>query len=171
MPRDLGLHGVLDANAVVSGPQAKPDIDLRADVRGAGARPAAELVVDAHTHAHLHGGRLKTDGWIASKDLLRFSFEGDLPAEALAQQPPNAPIRLEAKLEQADIEKVANSAKVAALQKSGLRGLVDLRISASGTLAQPRATLAVDARGIGTQTIKDVDARAGLLLDKGRVVL
>jgi translocation and assembly module TamB len=171
LPGDLGLHGLLDANAVVSGPQAAPDFDLRADVRGAGARPAGDLAIDAHTHAHLHAGRLKADGWIAAKDLMRFSFDGELPAVSLAQQPPNAPIRLEARLEQVDIEKVANVAKLTAVQKARVHGLVDLRLSASGTLAQPRATLALAAHDVGTQTIKQVDGRAGVLLDRGSVVL
>ncbi|TMA25312.1 MAG: hypothetical protein E6J78_18030 [Deltaproteobacteria bacterium] len=169
LPKDLGLHGVVDANAVVNGPQAKPDLDLRADLKGAGAKPAGALDIDAHTHAHLHGGRLQTDGWIASPGILRFSFDGELPAESLAQQPSNAPIKLEARLEQVDLAKLAATGRIASLERARVHGLVDLRISAAGTLAQPRATVAFAGQNVGTQSVHDVDARAGLLLDKSRI--
>ncbi|HEX9578863.1 MAG TPA: translocation/assembly module TamB domain-containing protein, partial [Myxococcales bacterium] len=58
-----------------------------------------------------------------------------------------------------------------AAQKARLHGLLDLRISASGTLGQPRATLSLNARDLGTRTIKQVDLRTGVLLDKGKLAL
>ena len=127
-----GCHGDKPTDSV--------DLDLRADLKGAGAKPAGALDIDAHTHAHLHGGRLQTDGWIASPGILRFSFDGELPAESLAQQPSNAPIKLEARLEQVDLAKLAATGRIASLERARVHGLVDLRISAAGTLAQPRAT-------------------------------
>src|SRR5205814_4400280 len=56
MPADLGLHGVLDANAVVQGPRLRPDVDVRVEVRGAGAKPTGDLSLDAQTHARVRSG-------------------------------------------------------------------------------------------------------------------
>ena len=171
LPQGLALHGVLDANAVVQGPRAAPDLDLRADLKGAGAKPAGDLVLDAHTHAHVHGGRLKTDGWIASPGVLRFDWNGDVPAESLPNQPPSAPVQLEAQLAQVDIARLADAAKLSALQKQRAHGLVGMRLVASGTLAAPRATLSLEVQDVGTQQIQHVDGRAGILLEKGKASL
>ena len=150
LPKDLGLHGVLDANAVVQGPRAAPDLDLRADLRGGGATPARGLVFDAHTHAHVHGGRLKTDGWVASTGLLRFDWIGEVPVQDLKTQPPSAPLQLEARLAQVDLAKLADAARITRLQQQRAHGLVDLHLVASGTLGAPRATLSIDAHDAGT---------------------
>ena len=171
LPKDLGLHGVVDANAVVQGPQKAPDIDLQADVHGAGARPAGDLSLDGHVHAHLHASRVKTDGWIAAPGLLRFSFTGDVPARQLAQQPLGAPLQFEGQLDRVDLEKLAATAKIVPAQRQRLHGLVGARLVASGTLGQPRATFSLEAHDLGTDIIKQVDARAGLLLEKGELAL
>src|SRR5205823_9312245 len=75
MPKDLALHGVLDANAVVQGPRATPDVDVRVELRGAGARPAGDLSLDAQTHAHVRAGVLQTEGWLAGGGLVRLDFQ------------------------------------------------------------------------------------------------
>ena len=49
MPKDLGLRGVLVANAVLQGPRARPDIDVRVGLQGAGARPVQELAWSSPT--------------------------------------------------------------------------------------------------------------------------
>jgi translocation and assembly module TamB len=170
LPEDLGLHGVLDANVVVQGPRAAPDIDLRADVRGAGARPAGDLAVDAHAHAHVHRGVLQTDGWVAGSGILRVDFQGSLPVR-IASQPPNAPIQFEARLAQIDLARLGEVARLAPLQKQRAHGIIDARVLASGTLAAPHATVSVDAHDVGTATIQQVDGRAGLLLEKGALAL
>jgi translocation and assembly module TamB len=170
LPKDLGLHGVLDANALIKGPKDEPDLDLRADVQGAGAAPAGNLTLDAHTHAHVHEGRLRTDGWISSPRLLRLTFDGDLPATLLASQP-TAPLKLEAQLEQVDLAKLAEATKNLAAQKARLHGLLQVHLTATGTLAQPRATLATEVRDLGTNTVKEVDGTVGLLLEKGKLAL
>jgi translocation and assembly module TamB len=171
LPKDLGLHGVVDANAVVQGPQQQPDIDVSADIHGAGAGPADDLSLDGHMHAHLHASRLKTDGWIAAPGLLRLSFNGEVPALQLAQQPLGAPVQFEAELDQVDLATFAATAKIAPAQHQRLRGLVRARLVATGTLGQPRATFSLEAHGLGTEIIKQVDARAGLLLEKGELAL
>jgi translocation and assembly module TamB len=168
LPKDLGLRGVLDANAVVQGPRARPDLDIQADVRGAGARPAGDLLVDARAHAHIRRGILTTEGWLAANgDILRLDFKGELPVEAISTQPSSAPVQFEARLAQMDLARLAQTAKLAALQRMRAHGSIDARIVASGTLAAPRATLSVDAQNLGTERVQQVDARAGLLLDKG----
>ncbi len=168
--RELGLRGVLDANLMVQGPRAEPDLDLRVDVQRAGAKPLGELAVDGHAHAHLHEGRLSTDGSAAGQDLLRIEWKGEMPAESIAGQP-NAPIQLEAHLSRVDLARVADAAKLSRLQQKRVHGIVEARIAATGTLAAPHATLSIDASDIGTDTIQQVDARAGLLLDKGKLEL
>src|SRR2546427_773386 len=167
MPKGLDLHGVLEANAVVQAPRATPDLDLRAGLRGAGARPAGDLSLDAHVHAHVHRGVLQTEGWAAGSGLVRVDFQGELPVQAIATQPSNEPVQLEVRLAQLDLTRLAETAKLPALQQEHARGVIDARIVASGSLAAPRATVSLEARGLGTQTIQQVDARAGLLIEKG----
>jgi translocation and assembly module TamB len=171
MPKDLELRGVLDANAVVQGPRSRPDIDVRADVRGAGARPAGDLVVDAHAHAHVHQGMLETDGWVAGSGVLRLDFEGKLPVQAIAAQPPSTPVQFDARLAQLDLARLAQTAKVPALLAQKAHGVIDARIVATGTLAVPRATISVDAHDVGTDKLQQVDARAGVLVEKGVAAL
>ena len=171
LPKDLALHGVLDANAVVQGPRAAPDLDLRADLRGGTARPLRGLAFDAHTHAHVHGGRLKTDGWLASTDLLRVEWNGEAPVQDLKSQPPTAPLQFEARLLGMDVARLADGAKIVQLQQQHAHGRLDLHLVASGTLGAPRATVAVEAHDAGTAKIQHVDARLGLLLEKGRAAV
>ena len=171
LPKDLALHGVLDANAVVQGPRAAPDLDLRADLHGAGAKPARGLLFDAHTHAHVHGGRLKTDGWLASTGLLRVEWNGELPVQDLKAQPPTAPLQLEVRLAQVDVARLAEAARIAPLLQQHAHGLLDAHLVGSGTLGAPRATLSLAARDLGTGKIQHVDAKLGLLLEKGRAAV
>ena len=170
MPRDLGLHGVLDANAIVQGPRSAPDLDVRAEVRGGGARPAGDLSLDAQAHAHLHRGMLKAEGSVTGGSIVRLEFQGEVPAQ-IASQPPNAPVQFEARLASVDLARLAEVARIPALQRQGARGTIDARIVASGTLSAPRATLSIDARDVGTTAIQQVDASAGLLLEKGSAAL
>ncbi|TMA86879.1 MAG: hypothetical protein E6J63_15775 [Deltaproteobacteria bacterium] len=167
MPKDLALHGVLDANAVMQGPRATPDFDLRADVHGVGVRQAGDLSLDGHVHAHVHRGVLQTDGWAAGSGIVRVDFQGELPIQAIATQPSNAPVQFEARLAKLDLARLAETAKLPALQQQRVRGVIDARIVATGTLATPRATVALEAHDLGTQAIQQVDARAGFLIEKG----
>lgn len=171
LPKDLDLRGVLDANAVVQGPRAAPDLDLQADVRGAGARPAGDLLLDAHTHAHVHHGVLKTEGWVAGDGVLRFDFQGEVPVQSLAKQPASIPLRLDAQLAKVDLAKLADKARLSVLQRQRVHGMVDARLVASGTLGTPRATLSIEGRDLGSQSMQQVDARAGFLLEKNRATL
>src|SRR5213082_69961 len=57
LPPNLGLVGMVDGNAVVSGRKSHPDVDLQLDVQKASVSRSAELPLDAHTHSHLHAGR------------------------------------------------------------------------------------------------------------------
>jgi len=49
--------------------------------------------------------------------------------------------------------------------------VVDARLVASGTLGAPRATLSLDVKDVGTDRIQQVDAKAGVLLEKGKASL
>jgi autotransporter translocation and assembly factor TamB len=169
LPKDLGLRGLLDANLAVQGARDDPDVELRADLSGAGANPVGDLKLDAHAHATVHRGRLDTDGWLASQGLLRFEWTGAAPVQALSSQPGSAPIQLEARLSQVDLARLAEVAKLQQLLKQRAHGLVEARLAASGTLAAPRATLSIDAHDLGTQQIQGVDARVGALIEKGKV--
>jgi len=44
MHKDLGLRGILDANAVIEGPRGHPDIDVRADLAAAEKHPNALMI-------------------------------------------------------------------------------------------------------------------------------
>ncbi|HTO95841.1 MAG TPA: translocation/assembly module TamB domain-containing protein [Myxococcales bacterium] len=170
LPQGLGLHGVVDAQAVVQGPRGKPDLDVKADVRGAGAIPAGNLSVDAHAQAHVHHGILRTEGWAAGGEVLRLDFKGQLPVQ-VAGLPPNAPIQFEAKLAQLDLARLGETAKIYALQERRVHGIIDARVAASGTLASPRATLALDAHDVGSAALQQIDGRAGVLLDNDSLAL
>jgi translocation and assembly module TamB len=170
LPKDLGLHGVVDATAVVQGPREHPDVDIRADVQGAGARFAGDLAVDAHAQAHLHRGVLQAQGWAAGGEILRLDFRGEVPVQ-VADLPPNAPIQFEARLAQVDLARLGETAKILALQQRGVHGIVDARVAASGTLSAPKATVALDAHGVGTAALQQIDARAGVLLENGALAL
>ena len=171
LPQGLGLHGVLDANAVVQGPRDAPDVDLRADVQKAGAKPIGDLALDAHTHAHIHSARLKTDGWVESPGVLRFEWTGEVPFEKLKETPASAPISLTAQLAKVDVAKLADAAKLGRLQQQKAHGVIDARLVASGTLGAPHATLAVDLADAGNERVQHVDAKTGVLLEKGKATL
>ena len=171
MPKDLGLHGVLDANAVVQGPRARPDVDVRVELRGAGARPAGDLSLDAQTHAHVRAGVLQTEGWLAGGGLVRLDFQGELPVQAIATQPATAPVRFDVRLARLDLARLAETAKIDSLQRQHVRGIIDARIVAVGTLAAPRATVSLEASDFGTEKIQQVDAHLGLLVEKGTAAL
>src|SRR5205814_1547062 len=150
---------VIDANAVVQGPREAPDVDLRVDVKGAGAKPAGDLSIDAHTHAHVHTGRLKTDGWVASPGVLRFKWNGDLPLEKLADTPASAQLpcdlqravkdkgylrgaiertlTAEVAVTRLQLERLATSG----LLPQGSAGILSLSARLSGTPARPQLHL------------------------------
>jgi len=155
----------------VQGPRARPDVDVRVELRGAGARPAGDLSVDAQTHAHVRGGVLQTEGWLAGGRLVRLDFQGELPVQAIATQPATAPVRFDLRLAKLDLARLAETAKIDALQRQQVRGVIDARIVAAGTLAAPRATVSLDASEVGTEKIQHVDAHLGLLIEKGTAAL
>ncbi len=171
MPKDLGLHGVLDANAIVQGPRATPDVDVNVDVRGTGAQMAGDLTVDGRTRARIRKGLLQTDGWVAGNDGFRLDFQGEVPVSAISTQSPATPIQFEARLAQLDLARLAETARIPALQRQKVHGVVDARVVASGTLAAPKATLSLEAKDVGTGTVRQVNARAGILVEKGVAAL
>src|SRR5260221_2123272 len=171
LPKDLGLRGIAEAEIEVRGARAEPDTAGHASGIGAGAKGAGELTLGARLHAHLQGGRVATDGELESQGLLRFDWNGEVPARNLASQPGSAPLRLEAHLAQADLARLAEVAKLQPLLKLRAHGLVEARLSASGTLAAPQATLVIDSHELGTEKIQHVDARVEGLVEKGKAAL
>ena len=171
LPKDLGLHGVVDASVLVQGRQDAPDLDLKADVRGAGAARAGALSLDAHTIAHIHAGRLKAEGTVNAPGVLALSFKGEVPVQKLAAQPASTPISFSAELEGVNLGKLADQAKLSTLQKQRLQGQVSGRFTASGTLGAPRAVLSLAAHGVSAQRMHDIDLHAGLLLEKDKAVV
>src|SRR5437763_16807381 len=106
MAEGLGVRGVRVANAVLQGPRARRDSDVRVGLQGAGARPVGDLRLDGYAHAHVHGGVLQTDGWLVGADVLRADFKGQLPIQAISTQPPNAPVQFDARLAQLDLARL-----------------------------------------------------------------
>ena len=169
LPPDIGLYGRLDGNLVVDGPKSRPEFDLEADVRAAGVRRTADLPLDAHTHAHLHGGRLRAEGFVrAQGGEPELVFDADAPVQAVAALPPTTPVRADVQIRGADLARIAQRLHLDSLQRQGVQGQASARLLASGTLAAPRATMSIEGRKLGTTRIRDVDVRAGLVLDRGR---
>jgi translocation and assembly module TamB len=167
MPKDLGLHGVVDANAIVQGSRTAPDLDLNVEVRGAGAQMTGDLLLDTRTHARIRNGVLQTDGWVAGSGVVRVDFQGELPVSAISTQSPATPIQFEAKFAQLDLARLGEAARIPALQRQKVQGVVDAYIVATGTLAAPKATLSIQAANVRTGTVQEMGARAGLLVEKG----
>jgi autotransporter translocation and assembly factor TamB len=171
LPKNLGLHGLVDLDAVAQGPRAAPDLEVKLDVAGAGARPAGNLNVDAHAHGKVQKGKLQTEGQVTSGQLLRFDWTGQLPVEGLQHLADATPLQLDAHLASLDIAHLAEVAKVEKLQAHKAHGQLQATLSVQGSLGNPRATLSIDGRDMGTDVVKDVAARTGLLLDKSRIAL
>ncbi|MFL5311905.1 MAG: translocation/assembly module TamB domain-containing protein [Myxococcales bacterium] len=172
LPPDLGLHGRLDGNLVVNGPKARPELDLEADLRGVGVRQTADLPLDAHTHAHLHGGQLRADGFVrAQRGGPELRFDADAPVQALPELSANTPVRADVQLRGADLAQLAENLRLDRLRQQQIQGAVEARLLATGTLGAPRATLSLEARRAGTVRMRDLDLRAGIVLDKGRASL
>ena len=172
LPPDLGLHGLLNGNLVVDGPKSRPELDLEADLRGGGVRNTADMPIDAHARAHLHGGRLRAEGFVqAQRGGPELRFDADAPVQGLSDLPPTTPVRADVQLRGADLARIAERLHLERWRSQQIQGAVDARLLASGTLGSPRATLSVEARGVGTARVREVDAKAGVVLDKGRAAL
>ena len=171
LPKDLGLHGLLEAEVVAQGSMAEPEVELRADLKGAGIARFAEVGLDAHAHAHLHANQAHLDGSLAAPGLAELKFEAELPVGSLARAPPSTPIRVQAVLRQVDIAKVAEALHLASLQRARLHGNAEVRLVAAGTLGVPRATLSVDLHDLGNDKITSLEAKFGLLLEKAKAAL
>jgi translocation and assembly module TamB len=171
LPKDIDLRGIADVDAQVSGRRASPDFDVKVDLAGIRARPAGDLAIDAHVHGHLHESRLKTEGQIASGRLLRFDWNGEVPAESLTRLGDANPLQLDARLASVDIAKLAKEAKIARLQEEKAHGEVEMTLTLRGSVGTPRATFSLVARDLGTQQIQAVSGRAGLLLEKNKADL
>jgi translocation and assembly module TamB len=171
LPKDLALHGLVDLNAVISGPRADPDIDVKVGVSKAGARQAGDLEVEAQVHAHVHDSKLKTEGEVTSGKLVRFTWNGEVPVTSFTKLPDSTPLQLDAHLDPVDVGKLADALKISKLQEQKARGEVALTLVARGTLGVPRATVTLDAQKLGTEQIQDIGVRAGVLLDKNTVAL
>jgi len=172
LPPDLGQYGVIDGNLVVDGPKSRPDLDLEVDLRGAGVRRTADLPVDAHTHAHLHGGRLRAEGFVrAQKGGPELRFDADAPVEGLPQLGPATPLRADVQLRAADLALVADRLHIEPLRRQELKGSLAVRLLASGTLGTPHAALSIEAGDLATSRVREVGVRAGILLENGRASL
>ncbi|HUJ26383.1 MAG TPA: translocation/assembly module TamB domain-containing protein [Myxococcales bacterium] len=171
LPRGLGLRGTVDLSAAVQGPRESPDYDATLALHGGGTRKAGELPVDARAHAHLHHGRIKSEGQVSSGSLLNVEWNADAPLQKLAEQPASAPLSLEVNVARLDLATLAEQAHLVTLQQKRVQGTVEARLSASGTLGAPHATLTIAATGLAAQQVKQVDAKAGLSLEKGKAQL
>ena len=171
LPPDLGLHGVVDANAVVSGALPRPDVDLKLDYSNGGLKRLAAMAVDAQAHAHLHAGRLTATGSAGVAKVLKLRFDADLPAESPKTAAPSSPMKLELVVSDLDLAQLADKAKIAALQKVSARGFAELRVVGSGSLGAPRLIVSLKGRDLGTAQVQHVDAKAGVLVEKGKASL
>lgn len=171
LPKDLGLRGIVDADAVVAGSLPSPDVDLTIAYKNGGLKRLAAMGVDAQAHAHLHAGRLTATGSAGVAQVAKLRFDVDVPAQSFKTLAPSAPIKLELVVSDLDLRQLADKAKLASLQKQGARGFAELRVVAAGNLGAPRITLSLKARELGTAKIQHVDARAGVLVEKGRASL
>lgn len=171
LPQGLGLRGVVDLSLTAQGPREAPDYDANLALHGGGAQKAGELPLDAKAHAHLHHGRIKTEGQLSSGRLIDLRWNADAPLQKLAEQPASAPLTLEAHLEPLDLEKLAYQAHLSALQQKRLRGTVEAHLAATGTLGAPHLALTINAGGLAAQQIKDVAGKASLQVEKGRAQL
>ena len=171
LPPNLGLTGIVDGNAVVSGRKSNPDVDLQLDVQKASISRSAELPLDAHTHSHLHAGRLRSEGFVRVKGGPELEFQIDSPVRPDPAEATGTPIKADISLRGFDLAQIAQHLHIARAQEMGVTGTIALHLVASGTLGVPNATLSVDARDLGTSRLRGVDLRAGLLVEKGRAAL
>jgi translocation and assembly module TamB len=171
LPGDLGLRGIVDADAVVAGALPSPDVDLKIQFHNGGLKRLEGIGVDAQAHAHLHAGRLIASGTAGVAQLAKLRFDADVPAQSPKTLSPSAPLKLELVVSDVDLKQLADKAKLTALQQQGARGFAELRLVGTGTLATPRITVSLRARELGTAKIQHLDARAGVLVEKGRAAL
>jgi translocation and assembly module TamB len=171
IPKGLGLRGFVDLTAVAEGPRESPDVDVKVALSSVGARMSGGMNVDGQLHGHLHQSRLVTDGDIASGKLLRLTWQGQIPVEQFTSLPDNTPLQLDAHLSPVDLANLASVAKIDKLQEQGVRGVIAMNFSASGTLGAPRASLSIDASGLANAKVQELGLRAGFLLEKGRLLL
>jgi len=172
LPPDLGPYGVLDANLSMSGPKSRPELDLETDIRGAGVHRTADMPLDAHARAHLHAGRLAAQGFVRPpQGGPELRFDADAPVQAAPELSGATPVRVDVELHGVDLSQLAGRLHLDSMQKQQTQGQFDARLLASGTLAAPRATLSITARRLATTRVRDVDVRAGMVLDAGRATL
>ena len=171
LPPGLGLRGIVDADAVISGALPGPDVDLKLTYRNGGVKRLLAMAVDAQAHAHLHAGRLVASGTAGVAQVAKLRFDVDVPAASPAAAPPSAPLKLEVVVSDLDLAQVADKAHLAALQKLGARGVAEVRLVGSGSLGAPRLIASLKARGLGTAKIQHLDLQAGVLVEKGKAAL
>ena len=183
LPKDLGLHGIVDATAVVSGPLPTPDLDLKIDTAGVGTKKYPDVSVAAHAKAHVHKGRLAASGTVDAGRLAQLQFVAELPAGSPKTEPASAPLRLDVNLSGLELHELGERLKIAALQKAGAHGKAGLTLTARGTLGAPHAALSLNGTDLGAdhltaataqekaKGIQHVDLKAGVLLEKGRATL
>jgi len=171
LPPNLGLRGVVDGNAVVTGRKSQPDVDLQLDLSRVAVARTSEIPIDAHTHAHLHGPRLRADGFVRAQRGPDLEFQIDGPIRPDPSEASGTPIKAEASLRGVDLADLVQRLHIERGQQMGLSGTLALRLVASGTLGAPDATLSLEAHDLGTARLKGVDVRAGLLLGKGKAAL
>ena len=172
LPEALGQYGRIDGNLVVDGPKSHPDFDLEVELHGAGVRRTADLPLDAHTHAHFHGGQLRAEGFVRVQGGgPELTFDADAPIQGIPQLAAATPVRADVRLRDADLGQLADRLHIEVLRRQQLKGSLAARLLATGTLGAPRATLSIEARDLSTRRVRDVGVRAGLVLENGRASL
>ena len=171
LPKDLGLHGIVDATAVVSGALPQPDLDLKVEYQRGGIRRLLGAELDAQAHAHVHAGRLTAAGSAGIAQVAKLRFEADLPAAPPGTAAPSAPMKLELVVSDVDLARLADKAKIESLRKLGARGFAEVRVVGSGSMGAPRVTVSLKGRELGTDRVQHLEAKAGLLVEKGKAGL
>jgi len=170
MPKDLELRGVLDANAVVQGSAVQTGY-RRARRRPRSGRPTRRRSGGRRARACARAPGHAGDRWlVAGSGVLRLDFEGKLPVQAIAAQPPSTPVQFDARLAQLDLARLARRRRSL---RSWRRGPRRDRCPDRGHWNACRAAghHLVDARDVGTDKLQQVDARAGVLVEKGVAAL
>ncbi|HWE23316.1 MAG TPA: translocation/assembly module TamB domain-containing protein, partial [Myxococcales bacterium] len=121
----------------------------------------------------LNSGRLAAQGFVraTANGAPDLRFDVDVPVQAASELPNTTPVRADVELRGVDAMATARQLHLEKFQRAELQGAFEVRLLASGTLGAPHATLSIDGRGIGTPRVRDVDLRAGIVLDNGRATL
>src|SRR5205823_3356166 len=81
------------------------------------------LAHDAHTHAHLHGGQLRAEGFVRVQGGgPELTFDADAPIQGIPQLAAAAPVRADVRLRDADLGQLADRLHIEVLRRQQLKG-------------------------------------------------